>query len=43
MAVIEAMVRIYANLVNNGRRTIEQIPDIYKDAVKAEIAKVSVN
>jgi len=41
MVVIEAMVRIYANLVNNGRRTIEQIPEQYRDPVKAEMAKVN--
>lgn len=38
MAVNEAMVRLYANLVKNGRRTIESLPAEYQDPVKAYLA-----
>ena len=38
MAVNEAMVRIYANLVKNGRRTIESLPTEYKEPVQAYVA-----
>lgn len=38
MAVNEAMVRIYANLVKNGRRTIESLPEAYKEPVQAYLA-----
>ena len=38
MAVVQAMVRVYANLIKNGRRTIDQIPEEYREAVTAELA-----
>ena len=38
MAVLQAMVRVYASLVKNGRRTMEQIPAEYQEAVAAEMA-----
>ena len=34
MALNMAMVRVYANLVANGRRTLESIPEEYRQAVK---------
>lgn len=34
-----ALVRMYANLVINGRRKIGSIPTVYKTAVQAEIDK----
>lgn len=34
MKVIEAMVRIYANLVRAGRRTIASLPEIYQEPVR---------
>ena len=37
MAVNEVMVRIYANLVKNGRRTIESLPEAYKEPVQKYI------
>jgi hypothetical protein len=37
-AVIQAMVRVYANLVANGRRTIESLPEDYKQLVQDYIA-----
>ena len=37
--IMPAMVRVYASLVVNGRRTIESVPTEYQEAVKAEIAK----
>lgn len=27
------MVKVYANLVRNGRRTLEEVPERYRDAV----------
>jgi hypothetical protein len=33
--VIEAMVRIYVNLVQNGRRTVDSLPAEYKQPVEA--------
>jgi len=36
--VNETMVRIYANLVNNGRRTIDSLPVDYKQPVQDYIA-----
>lgn len=33
MAVSMAWVRTYANLVLHGRRTIEQVPELYRQAV----------
>ena len=27
------MVKVYANLVRNGRRTLEDVPERYRDAV----------
>ncbi len=30
----QAMVRVYANLVTNGRRTIESLPEDYKEPVQ---------
>ena len=38
MAVNEAMVRIYANLVKNGRRTIESLQEAYKEPVQTYLA-----
>ena len=38
MAVNEEMVRLYANLVKNGRRTIESLPAEYKEPVQAYLA-----
>ena len=37
-----ALVRMYANLVINGRRDEDSIPAAYKSAVKDEIAKQTV-
>lgn len=34
MTVIDAMVRIYANLVRNGLRTIDSLPEVYRTPVK---------
>ena len=34
MKVIESMVRIYANLVRNGARTIESLPAVYQEPVR---------
>jgi len=34
MAVNQTMVKIYANLVINGRRTIESLPTDYKQPVQ---------
>ncbi|BBB91070.1 MAG TPA: CD1375 family protein [Methylomusa anaerophila] len=33
-AIIPALVRVYANLVENGRRTIDQVPEDYREAVQ---------
>jgi len=38
MATIDAMVRIYANLVENGRRTIASLPADYQAPVQALIS-----
>ena len=38
MAVNDAMVRVNANLVENGRRTIESLPAEYKEPVQAYLA-----
>jgi len=38
MAVIDAMTRIYVNLVNNGRRTIASLPTDYQAPVQALIS-----
>lgn len=38
MAVLQAMVRVYVSLYKNGRRTMEQIPEEYREAVAAELA-----
>ena len=35
MTVIEPMVRIYANLVDKKIRTIDSLPEIYKQPVQA--------
>ena len=35
--VNETMVRIYANLVNNGRRTIASLPAAYQEPVQTYI------
>ena len=35
MKVMEAMVRIYANLVRVGRRTLESLPKVYQEPVRA--------
>ena len=37
MAIVinQAMVRVYANLVTNGRRTIESLPADYQEPVLA--------
>ena len=43
MAVNEAMVRVYANLVENGRRTIESLPEAYREPVKALVDKPNEN
>lgn len=34
MTVLPAMVQIYANLVVNGVRTIESLPEIYRQPVQ---------
>ncbi len=39
MKVMEAMVRIYANLVRVGRRTLESLPEAYQEPVKAYLEK----
>ena len=38
MVVLDYMVRIYSNLVNAGVRTIDSLPDIYKQPVQDYIA-----
>ena len=38
MATIDAMVRIYASLVENGRRTIASLPADYQAPVQALIS-----
>lgn len=35
------MIRIYANLIANGRRTIDSLPDAYKTPVQAHIESQS--
>ena len=37
MAVNQARVALYVDLVNGGRRTIEQIPADYREAVAAAL------
>jgi len=37
-AINETMVKIYANLVGNGRRTIESLPIDYQQPVQDYIA-----
>ena len=37
MIVLESMVAVYANLIKNGRRTLDSIPVGYQEAVKAAI------
>lgn len=37
MTIIPAMVRIYVNLIRNGRWTIDQVPDVYKQIVQDEL------
>lgn len=37
-ALNEALIRIYANLVINGRKTIDQVPADYRAAVQEYIA-----
>lgn len=37
MTVIPAMVRIYVNLIRNGRWSIDKVPDAYKKAVQDEL------
>ena len=32
-------VRLYGNLVYLGRKTIEQVPEIYREDVEAEVAR----
>lgn len=32
-------VRLYGNLVYLGRKSIEQVPEIYREDVKAEVAR----
>ena len=39
MKVMEAMVRIYANLVRVGSRTLESLPEAYREPVKAYLEK----
>lgn len=34
MKVTDTMVRIYANLVKNGRRSIDSLPEAYREPVK---------
>ena len=38
MAVNQALVRMYVNLIQNGRKTIDQVPAEYKEAVAAALA-----
>ncbi len=35
MTVVPGMVRIYANLVRNGVRTIDSLPKVYQEPVRA--------
>ena len=37
MTIIPAKVRIYINLIKNGRWTIDQVPDAYRKAVQDEL------
>ena len=37
-AINQTLVRIYANLVVNGRKTVDQIPADYRAAVQEYIA-----
>ena len=34
MDMKDAMIRIYADLVKNGSRTLDSLPDEYKESVK---------
>ena len=39
MKVIDSMVRIYANLVRAGRRTIADLPEVYQVPVMEYLAE----
>ena len=39
MVVKESMVRIYADLVRKGRRTIDSLPEAYQEPVREYLAE----
>ena len=39
MSAMESYVRMYADMVKDGRRTLEQVPAKYRAAVKALLDK----
>lgn len=36
------MVKVYADLIEKGLRTVEQVPSIWREAVKAELTRRGV-
>ena len=39
MIVLESMIAVYVNLIKNSRRTLDTIPEAYREPVKAALGQ----